>query len=179
MDEKVVLVDEADNVIGTMLKETVHQLETPLHRAFSLFIFNHNKELLIQQRSHKKLTWPLSWSNSCCGHPLPGESDHAAITRRVANELGARVNKIAFMSPYRYRFTRDNITENEICPIYVAILASDIILNPDEVETVQWLDWQRWLMEIQNNSDKYSEWCIEESLILANSAKFAQYLASL
>jgi isopentenyl-diphosphate delta-isomerase len=67
--EEVVLVDEENNILGTMPKSLVHGEKTPLHRAFSAFIFNYDKKLLLQQRSHVKKTWPLAWSNSCCGHP--------------------------------------------------------------------------------------------------------------
>jgi isopentenyl-diphosphate delta-isomerase len=67
--ELVVLVDENNTVLGTMPKSEVHGAETPLHRAFSIFLFNAEKKLLLQQRSHVKKTWPLAWSNSCCGHP--------------------------------------------------------------------------------------------------------------
>jgi len=68
--EKVVLVDEENNVLGTTDKSTVHTANTPLHRGFSAFIFNSKQEILLQQRSKYKKTWPLVWSNSCCGHPM-------------------------------------------------------------------------------------------------------------
>jgi len=65
--EYVVLVDEHNNVLGTTPKATVHGEDTPLHRAFSAFIFNSKGELLLQQRSLAKKTWPGVWSNSFKG----------------------------------------------------------------------------------------------------------------
>ncbi|HEY4526002.1 MAG TPA: isopentenyl-diphosphate Delta-isomerase, partial [Candidatus Paceibacterota bacterium] len=102
MEEFVVLVDGDDNEIGTMPKALVHQAETPLHRAFSFFLFNSKGELLLQQRSSRKKTWPLVWSNSCCGHPLPGEERKDAVKRRLKDELGLTGIEAEEAAPYRY-----------------------------------------------------------------------------
>ena len=79
MREEVVLVTEQNEVLGTMEKYEAHSAKTPLHRAFSVFLFHPHKGFLIQQRSHKKKTWPLMWSNSCCGHPTLEEAPAAAV----------------------------------------------------------------------------------------------------
>ncbi|MEO6334879.1 MAG: carotenoid biosynthesis protein, partial [Pyrinomonadaceae bacterium] len=50
-DDKIVLVDENDNPIGTADKLDAHNSDTKLHRAFSVFIFNNEGELLLQQRA--------------------------------------------------------------------------------------------------------------------------------
>lgn len=162
--ELVVLVDEHNTVLGTMPKSEVHSANTPLHRAFSLFLFNKEKKLLLQQRSHVKKTWPLAWSNSCCGHPGPDESNIYAIERRLKDELGMTAKWIQEVSPYRYQFSKDGIMENEICPIHVGYTEDIPEINPDEVEAVQWIDWQDFLEEIDHNEGgKYSPWCIEEA----------------
>ncbi len=66
---KLILVDEEDKIIGFEEKEKCHDGNGLLHRAFSTFIFNDKKELLIQKRSKLKRLWPLFWSNTCCSHP--------------------------------------------------------------------------------------------------------------
>lgn len=176
--ELVVLVDENNNQIGTMPKSEVHGATTPLHRAFSAFIFNKNGQLLLQQRSHFKKTWPLVWSNSCCGHPLPDESNVDAAKRRLVDELGLEVSQIEEVSPYRYCFTRFGVMENEICPILVGFTDQDPKPNPQEVENTIWMDWQYFLNEIKDNQNgKWSEWCIEEAQILQNNHRFHQLLA--
>jgi len=97
--ELVVLVDDADTEIGTMPKSEVHTLDTPLHRAFSLFLFRKSDgKLLLQQRSHAKKTWPLVWSNTCCGHPGPGEERIDAVARRLGRELGMQADMLRFVS---------------------------------------------------------------------------------
>ena len=164
-EELVVLVDEDDHEIGTMPKSEVHTADTPLHRAFSCFIFK-DGNLLLQQRSGKKVTWPLMWSNSVCGHPAPGEATEDAVKRRAAFELGLELTSIQFAAPYRYRFEREGVVENEVCPIYIATVKDEPNPNPDEVEATTWIPWNEFLEEIKTNSEKYSEWCREEAMIL-------------
>ncbi len=152
-----------------MPKSQVHGAITPLHRAFSVFIFNADKKLLLQQRSHVKKTWPLAWSNSCCGHPGLDESNVDAAKRRIKDELGMTVVWIEEAAPYRYQFSKDGVMENEICPIHIGYTEDEPIINPDEVEAIEWISWDDFLTEIKNNTDKYSPWCIEEALILEKS----------
>ncbi len=167
--ELVVLVDENNTILGTMPKSEVHGAVTPLHRAFSIFIFNKDKKLLLQQRSHVKKTWPLAWSNSCCGHPGLDESNIDAVKRRLRDELGMSVVWAEEASPYRYQFTKDGVMENEICPIHIGYTEDEPVINPDEVEAISWISWDNFLTEIKNNTDKYSPWCIEEAMILEKS----------
>jgi isopentenyl-diphosphate delta-isomerase len=172
-EELVVLVDEFDNAIGFAPKRTVHQASTPLHRAFSSYVFRaSDRRLLMQQRSSKKRTWPLVWSNSCCGHPAPGESNLDAARRRLRLELGLEPSHLEEVAPYRYCFTRDGVMENEICPILVGLVDDEPAPDPDEVEAVRWVDWRELLDEIERPGADYSEWCIEQIRILQNTPRF-------
>jgi isopentenyl-diphosphate Delta-isomerase len=170
-NEHVVLVDEDNNILGTLPKSEIHQKETPLHRAFSIFIFNKKRDLLLQQRSSLKKTWPLTWSNSCCGHPQLNESNEDAARRRAKDELGLDLNLVREAAPYRYKFSKDGIMENEICPILVGHTEQEVRINPDEVEDVAWMSWADFLSDIEKNPGKYSPWCIEETEILDKSGK--------
>lgn len=174
IQEEVVLVDENNHVLGTMPKADVHGKDTPLHRAFSSFIFNSRGELLLQQRSHKKKTWPLVWSNSCCGHPGLDETNVDAARRRIKDELGMEADTIEEVSPYRYSFTLDGVMENEICPILVGFTSSEPKINEDEVENTRWVDWNDFLDEIRYNRGVYSPWCIEEAEILEKNGRFKE-----
>jgi isopentenyl-diphosphate Delta-isomerase len=165
--ELVVLVDEQNRVLGTMPKADVHGVTTPLHRAFSLFVFHSSdKHVLLQQRSSNKRRWPLVWSNSCCGHPGPSESSVNAAKRRLKYELGLDPEFLKEIVPYRYCFTRNGIMENETCPILVGIVGHEPVINRDEVEAVQWRDWNAFLEDIERDPTSYSEWCVEEARIL-------------
>ena len=86
--ELVVLVDEQNNEIGTAPKETVHTDHTPLHRGFSLFVFNTKGDVLVTKRAVSKKTFSGVWTNTVCGHPGPGEDIVEAVKRRLKDELG-------------------------------------------------------------------------------------------
>ena len=87
-EENLILVDSNDKPLGGMSKFDCHQGDGTLHRAFSLFIFNSDDELVLQQRSSDKPLWPLYWSNTCCSHPRTGESMEVATKRRLKEEIG-------------------------------------------------------------------------------------------
>ncbi len=179
MKEYVVLVDEKNNPVGTMEKNLVHSDHTPLHRGFSVFLFNAKKELLLQQRGHLKKTWPLTWSNSCCGHPASKESIITAAKRRLHFELGITHATITTILPhYRYRYKQQGVVENEICPVMIATTIQVAKPNPDEVESIKWFSWQNWLKEIKTHPDVYSEWSIEETTLLNKNKKFIKFLKS-
>lgn len=172
-EELVVLVDDFNRPIGSAPKRTVHRAVTPLHRAFSSYVFRESdRRLLMQQRSSKKRTWPLVWSNSCCGHPAPGENNLDAARRRLRTELGLEPTLLEEVAPYRYCFTRDGVMENEICPILVGRVDREPAPDPREVEAVRWVDWNDLLAEIERPGSGYSEWCIEQIRILQASPRF-------
>lgn len=175
MKDLVVLVNDANEPIGTALKDEVHHSKTPLHRGFSLFVFRKNGDLLLQERSSKKKTFPRVWSNSCCGHPSPGESVEDAAKRRAADELGLKLIDIRIILPdFRYRAEMNGIVENEICPVLVSFTADDPQINREEVEAIRWVPWKEWLEEIQKNPGGYSPWCVEETHLLAANTEFGK-----
>lgn len=175
-DEYVVLVDKNDNVLGTAAKLETHNSSTPLHRGFSVFLFNKNGKLLLQQRSAKKKTWPMIWSNSCCGHPLLNESSIDAAKRRLKFELGISDAEIfEIVKDFRYKVELDGIIENEICPVLVGNTNKEPIINRDEVENIAWISWNQFLRELKNNPTKYSQWSVLETRELLKNKKFQNF----
>ncbi len=169
--ELVVLVDDNNNEIGTAPKETVHTTNTPLHRGFSLFLFNSKGQVLLTRRARTKKTFPGVWTNTVCGHPAPGESVVDAAIRRLEQELRIKkqeLRDIKEVTPYHYRFADSNGTlENEICPVLIA--RADVQPKPlkDEVEEWKWMDWKKFLEETNNNPSGYSPWSVEEASLIA------------
>jgi len=158
----VILVDESNNQIGTASKGTVHGKNTPLHRAFSVFLMNSHDQVLLQQRSASKPTWSLVWSGSCCGHVAPGETTEAAIRRGVEHELGIpEIKDLHVVLPdFRYRAQRDGVVENEICPVWVGEVQGEPILNSDEVADCRWEPWPDFVKNIQEKPGEYSDWAV-------------------
>lgn len=160
MQEFVYFVDKNDNPTGEIAEKIqAHSNDTRLHAAFSCYIFDNKGNLLVTKRSDRKKVWPGLWTNSCCGHPMPNESRVDAIVRRVAVELGAKVKDIKLLVPeYMYKTpAHEGIIEHEFCPIYSAIIDSDIALNPNEVSDYKWISWQDFLDEITKDSNNYSD----------------------
>jgi isopentenyl-diphosphate delta-isomerase len=176
-DEVVVLVDDDDREIGTALKSEVHDSNTPLHRAFSLFLFDRpspevterygDRRVLVTQRALTKKTWPGVWSNSVCGHPAPGESREEAIVRRVREELGCGVKELEKVADYRYRFSRGGVVEHEICPIFVGVIEGELKPDQEEVEDWEWMEWEEFRKALDSDkSGVWSEWCKEEAQLV-------------
>jgi len=178
MEEIVVLVNDNNEVIGTAPKATVHTAATPLHRGFSLFLFNSRGELLLQQRSAQKKTWPLVWSNSVCGHPMMNELASDAAKRRLAFELGMERGAIYEILPdYRYRAEHEGIVENELCPVLVGFSDEEPLPRSDEVEATRWVAWKAFLEELKRGDPPYSPWCVEEALLLEKDRTFLDLYA--
>lgn len=158
--EWIVLVDEQGGATASMLKYAVHGENTPRHLGFSVFLFNPVGEVLIQQRAAHKVTWPLVWAGSCCGHPRPGESMERAVRRRVKQELGVcDITELCEALPtFQYRCSRGGIEENEFCPVWVGRILEKITPFKKEVEAVEWIRWPELVHRIQQDSQMYAEW---------------------
>ena len=131
--------------IGTAPKATVHHADTPLHLAFSVYLFDDAGSLLVTQRALDKATFPGVWTNSACGHPAPGEPSTTpyAVARR--DELGVEVHGLRLVLPrFSYRAEMDGVVEWELCPVLVgrvAGVAPRVDPDPSEVEGAAWLPW--------------------------------------
>ncbi|WP_243791901.1 isopentenyl-diphosphate Delta-isomerase [Saccharopolyspora gloriosae] len=158
--EQVVLLDEEGRPSGATDKATVHHEDTPLHLAFSCYVFNSRGELLLTQRALSKPTWPGVWTNTCCGHPAPGETPRDAVLRRLSDELGAEVGHVDLVLPrFRYRAVMGNgMVENEMCPVFRAIVDVSTDPNPDEVEAVRWTPWAALAAEVAAGTAEISPW---------------------
>ncbi len=164
-EEQIILVDDKGAPIGTAEKFSSHHANTPLHLAFSCYVFNDKGELLVTQRAHKKKVWPGVWTNSLCGHISPGEETVDAIKRRLDYELGMTAKDFKVVLPdYRYKTPPFNgIIENEICPVYIAFATSIPIPNPEEVEDLKWMKWSNYKKELETDKENvYSYWCKDQ-----------------
>lgn len=175
--ELVVLVDDRGRQIGTAPKSTVHTGSTPLHRAFSCYLFGPAGDLLLTRRSSTKQTFPGLWTNSVCGHPSPGESDLAAIDRRVGDEVDLRAEQVRVALPhFRYRAVSGGVVENEICPVYLGRTSGQVRCDPAEVEDHDWCSWPDFLGRLSAEPARFSPWCILQAAQLEESGVVRAYL---
>lgn len=141
--EQVVLLDDAGRTIGSALKSDVHHAATPLHLAFSCYLFDDQDRVLLTRRALHKKTFPGIWTNSCCGHPAPDESPSEAVTRRVREELGVGISELRCVLPdFRYHaVAADGVVENEVCPVYCGRAVGPVRADADEVMDYAWVPW--------------------------------------
>lgn len=180
--EYICYVDETGRRTGeTSEKLSAHTADTKRHLAFSIFLFDTNRRVLVTRRAAHKKVWPGVLTNSCCGHPGPGELIEDAIRRRCAYELGIEEvsDIICFAPDFTYISPLYNgIIENEFCPVYGGIIdAASVLPNPDEVSDAFWMEWQGWKDALNSRPEEYSFWCKQETLLI--DARVQEYLEQL
>jgi len=157
-DEKLIVVDDQDNILDYKTKAECHRGNGILHRAFSLFIFNSSGELLLQKRSDQKLLWPHFWSNSCCSHPRKGESYEEAIYRRLKEELGI-YTPLHYMYKFVYQVAYKDIgSEYELCSVYIGKSDENVVINQNEIAEWKFIQAETLDKEIARNGHLYSPW---------------------
>ena len=157
MNDLVTLVDLNDREVGAAEKLRAHRSQM-LHRAFSVCLFNDRNELLLQKRAQGKYHSAGLWTNSCCGHPRPGEGLLDAAHRRLREEL----NIDAIVTPvtsFVYLATLANgLIEYELDHLLVGRFNGEIVANPLEVEEVRWASAQQIEIELANHPSRFTVW---------------------
>jgi isopentenyl-diphosphate delta-isomerase len=175
----VVLLDEDHRPIGQLPKSQVHHTETPLHRGFSCYVFDGSGRVLMTRRAISKKTWPGVWTNTCCGHPLPGEADTEAAARRLADELGLRLTRSEVVLPeFRYRAVApDGVVENEFCPVLVGTVDGEPDPDPTEVLEFHWAPWPAVVTLATTTPWLISPWSATQVPLLAPRLSSSRYVS--
>lgn len=156
-EEKVILVDNNDSPIGVMEKMEAHE-NAVLHRAFSVFIFNTDGKLMLQQRALHKYHSPGLWTNTVCSHPRDGETTNEAAHRRIVEEMGFDCE---FEEAFSFLYKADvgqGLIEHEFDHVFIGTSNNQPLINPDEVASWKYVDLN-WLEEdVKVNPNEYTEW---------------------
>ena len=156
-EERVILVNQNDQEIGTMPKMEAHE-KAVLHRAFSVFVMNSKGETMLQQRAAKKYHSPLLWTNTCCSHQRLGETNLQAGKRRLQEEMGFQTELKELFS-FIYKAPFDNgLTEHELDHVMVGYYEGDPKINPEEVEAWKWMKPDAIRNDIQTSPESYTAW---------------------
>jgi isopentenyl-diphosphate delta-isomerase len=153
----VILVNETDEEVGRCEKLLAHQ-EGLLHRAFSIFLFNAEGEMLLHKRALAKYHSGGLWTNACCSHPMPGIAIEHTLQEKLQQEMGLKC-PIEFAFSFIYKADLDNdLTEHELDHVYIGEFNGAPKPNPEEVA-----DWRFFsIQEIQNliatRPEIFTEW---------------------
>ena len=160
--EELILVDNDDREIGYLSKAAAHDGGGVRHRAFSVFLFNDDGELLLQQRAPDKRLWGGYWSNTCCSHPRRGESLDVATSRRLLDELNI---KAALEHVYWFCYEAgfgDAGSENELCHVYLGRAPRDVRPNDSEIAALRYIPSSCLDEELSKRGKNYTPWFKQE-----------------
>ncbi|WP_047419766.1 isopentenyl-diphosphate Delta-isomerase [Cellulophaga sp. Hel_I_12] len=156
-EERVILVNELDEQIGTMAKMEAHE-KALLHRAFSVFVMNDKGETMLQQRAAHKYHSPLLWTNTCCSHQRVGESNIQAGKRRLQEEMGF-TTELKELFSFIYKAPFDNgLTEHELDHVMIGYAHDAPQINSDEVADWKWMKPEAIKADMIENPDRYTAW---------------------
>ncbi|WP_293788015.1 isopentenyl-diphosphate Delta-isomerase [uncultured Pedobacter sp.] len=173
MEEQVILVDEEDLPKGQMDKMEAHE-KGLLHRAFSVFIFNSKRELLLQQRAMSKYHSRGLWTNTCCSHPRIGESNIHAARRRLMEEMGMDC-ELNYLFKFTYKAVFENgLTEHEVDHVFFGMSDELPVINHEEVESFRYVDLDTLAKDIAHQPTAYTPWlriCLDHVVAHVTTAK--------
>lgn len=153
----VILVNEKDEIQGKMEKLEAHE-KGLLHRAFSIFVFNSNNELLIHQRAFGKYHSEGLWTNTCCSHPAPGETVLEAAHRRLQEEMGFDCEmQQSFHFIYKAELD-NNLIEHELDHVVIGQSDQTPNLNPEEAINFKYISLGDLLVDVSKNPSNYTFW---------------------
>jgi isopentenyl-diphosphate delta-isomerase len=156
--EQLILVDELDREIGFKSKSDCHSGKGVLHRAFSIFVFNGDNELLLQQCSPSKLLWPNYWSNTCCSHPRRGEAMEEAVSRRLVQELGFEC-PLEFLYKFKYQAQFGVVgAEHEYCWVYYGRYDGAVDVNVSEIADWRFVGVDALESELAAAPESFTPW---------------------
>lgn len=156
--EELILVDDQDREIGFQSKADCHDRDGLLHRAFSLFVFNRDGEVLLQRRAANKRLWPLYWSNSCCSHPRRGEDMEEAVHRRLYQELRIR-SELNYLYKFQYAASFGAAgSERELCWVYAGLSEDPVRANATEISEWRYVSPLQLDNELQRRPERFTPW---------------------
>jgi isopentenyl-diphosphate Delta-isomerase len=154
----VVLVDPLDVVVGTAPKLDAHR-DGRLHRAVSVVLFDGDGRVLLQQRADSKYHSGGLWSNTCCGHPRPGEALTEAGQRRLSDELGIDDCGLVRVSEFLYYAeVDDGLVEHELDHVLIGEYSGELRPDPSEVSATRWIERDALFADLTERPGAYTAW---------------------
>jgi isopentenyldiphosphate isomerase len=159
-DELLDLVNESDEVIGTVWKSLAHKNPKLIHREVNMAIFNKNNKVLLQQRSMNK-SHPGAWKITATGHVKAGENPIDAAKRELSEELGINIELL-----YYKKIFKSTDTESKFYWIYYALIPDEPVTKLDYYEVMDsaWVNIKD--LEIFSKTHDYDMNGLSQSMIM-------------
>lgn len=155
--EDIVLVDHEDREIGIGEKLETHR-RGALHRAFSVLIWDRSGRLLLQRRQINKYHSGGLWTNSCCGHPRPGEESADAALRRLGEEMGIAC-ELTPIGTLTYRAELEQgLIEHEFVHLFRGVYEGAVSPNPKECDGFSWSTPETIQRQIARVPEAFTAW---------------------
>ena len=169
------LLAEDGTAIGTAAKAEVHHRGHPAAPGVLVLRLRRGRAVPLTQRAQPQADVRRRLDQLGCGHPAPGEPIEDAVRRRVGQELGLTLDDLRLVLPgFRYRAVMDNgVTENEMCPVFVATTRDAVRLDPEEVDDHEWVDWPEFRAGVLDGTRDVSTWCVEQVTALPQDPRTA------
>ena len=181
LSNNLIKVTKFDEYLGEVTKIDAHLNTTNVpHRAFSLFVFDKQNRLLLQQRSDTKITFPGYWTNTCCSHPLNNAQEKEdrwfrgvklAAKKRVKFEVGIRLFGLTGIFPVKKIYYQAKYNEmwgeNEVDYVLFARFPgkskteANMKFNKNEIKAVKWIEKEKikaFLKEKEDMGEKTTPW---------------------
>lgn len=167
-NEHIILIDHHDRTIGSAEKVEAHR-KGLLHRAFSVFVRRPDGAILLQRRASGKYHTPGLWSNTCCGHPRPGETVVSGAARRLNEEMGLTC-PLRVVGRFRYRAVLDNsLIEHEIDHVLSGVSTATPTPCPDEVDEWRWVTPTALGRELSSQGARFTPWIAQAWSVLTDA----------
>ncbi len=154
--DRLIVVDQRDRPTGAAEKLEAHQ-RGMLHRAFSVFVLDQARRVLLQRRAAAKYHSGGLWSNTCCGHPRPGEETGAAAQRRLREEMGFQC-ELERAGAFVYRAQLGNLVEHEYDHVFRGRFEGDPRPDPAEVDGWRWAPLEELSADLTAHPEHYTVW---------------------
>ncbi|MEI6478821.1 MAG: NUDIX domain-containing protein [bacterium] len=144
---EVVVVNEKDEIIGTMPRKEAHQ-KAISHRISIIYVENDKGEISIQVRKTERL------DHSSAGHVDPGETYEQAAYRELMEELNISGVKLTLIGKGLSDEISPTKLEHRVHFFEVFVCRSNSVeINKEELKDAYWADPQEIYKEMVKNPD--------------------------
>ncbi len=151
---KVIVVDDKDRIISHKERSTLK--DSDIYRVSVLWLTNSKGEILLAQRSFKKINNPGVWGPTVAGTNEQGETYFSNIIKEIEEEIG--LIDLDLTSNERIFVQEANSKRRYFAQFFKAMIdkpASDFVIQEDEVERVEWFSKREIISRLQAHPEKF------------------------